>query len=664
MENELSSKVLNKSAQIKRNMIKKNKRKLVKTYGKEAERVVIGKAINAAKKAVEMEENTHKTRIKELVRKSLMQEMDVEVGADRYEDEQDLSQASALMDRLESLLKGFDWYYYMSDDNRSFLAGSLYDKKIGSVVKQLVDLGYGEDAKTLYNQYAPDDKLKMKEAISFSKEYDNNPALKGKQKKLPDALQKSIIKKSKGEIKEDWGGSDQYAMNQSIHRDLGNPTEFPGLSQIMSAAEEAVDFYWDEWPEYKTDREGLIMHAAQMYANKMFPEFMAGMRKMFAPMNEDLDLGHEDNEPHMIKGELYQIGKYSMALYSIMDELEERGGEIDLPAWWQSKITTAKTMISSAKHYLEFELAEPKVDAFIDDMTGKPSMMEEKKKAEDKEGLKYALATNLQKYGRPQSKPSDKPAKLTKSLEKGREKYVKKLKKHIKEEELVDKVSEGFLDRLKAQTKGAGAFVGTGLGNIGRSFMGKDLKNPKLEAGMAKLGQKAKTLEKELADVVNDIDKLFPQTSLNKAPKELQQTIDAYKKLLSQTNQANSAIAAGKVFAQEEPTSQPTSQPTSTPTSTPKSTPARDEKGRFTSTKTSTSTSSLNPISTNYEVTTDTYTYKGKDYPIQIDKKTKEKFFKHEDGRIMDIASIEKFSQAKKKTGSIAEKLAKKLKSE
>ena len=41
------------------------------------------------------------------------------------------------------------------------------------------------------------------------------------------------------------------------------------------------------------------------------------------------------------------------------------------------------------------------------------------------ESLKYALATNLAKYGRPQSKKSDKPAKLTKGLEKGREKYVK-----------------------------------------------------------------------------------------------------------------------------------------------------------------------------------------------------------------------------------------------
>ena len=52
---------------------------------------------------------------------------------------------------------------------------------------------------------------------------------------------------------------------------------------------------------------------------------------------------------------------------------------------------------------------------------------------EQDDSLKYALATNLAKYGRPQSKKSDKPAKLTKSLEKGREKYVKDLKKSMSE---------------------------------------------------------------------------------------------------------------------------------------------------------------------------------------------------------------------------------------
>jgi len=117
----------------------------------------------------------------------------------------------------------------------------------------------------------------MNEKAGFSKEYDNDPALKGGQKDLPDGLQKAIINKS---------------------------------------------------------------------------------------ANEDLDLGHEDNEPHMIKGELYRIGKYAMELYQMVDQFEGEG-EVDFPAWWQAKITTAKNMVSSAKHYLEFELKEPEIDAMV-----------------------------------------------------------------------------------------------------------------------------------------------------------------------------------------------------------------------------------------------------------------------------------------------------------
>jgi hypothetical protein len=52
------------------------------------------------------------------------------------------------------------------------------------------------------------------------------------------------------------------------------------------------------------------------------------------------------------------------------------------------------------------------------------------------ESLKYALATNIAKYGRPQSKKSDKKAKLTKGLEKKREKAVKDLKKSMGEQDM------------------------------------------------------------------------------------------------------------------------------------------------------------------------------------------------------------------------------------
>ena len=83
---------------------------------------------------------------------------------------------------------------------------------------------------------------------------------------------------------------------------------------------------------------------------------------MFAKsLDEDLDLGHEDHEPHMIKSELYQIAKYAIQLYKMVDQFDSEA-EVDFPAWWQSKITKANSMVSSAKHYLEFELAEPAMD--------------------------------------------------------------------------------------------------------------------------------------------------------------------------------------------------------------------------------------------------------------------------------------------------------------
>ena len=79
---------------------------------------------------------------------------------------------------------------------------------------------------------------------------------------------------------------------------------------------------------------------------------------------EDLDLGHQDDEPHMIKSELYKIAKYSLELYKMVDQFEGKG-EVDFPAWWQSKITKATSMVSSAKHYLEFELTEPAMDQAV-----------------------------------------------------------------------------------------------------------------------------------------------------------------------------------------------------------------------------------------------------------------------------------------------------------
>jgi hypothetical protein len=79
----------------------------------------------------------------------------------------------------------------------------------------------------------------------------------------------------------------------------------------------------------------------------------------------DLDLGHQDDEPGMLKSNLYTLGKDVIALYKMVSEFDDMEGEVDFPHWWQSKIIKAKDYITSAKQYLDFEVNEPKIDIMV-----------------------------------------------------------------------------------------------------------------------------------------------------------------------------------------------------------------------------------------------------------------------------------------------------------
>ena len=272
--------------------LKTNKRSFVKRYGKDAEKVMYGRATNMAKKQTE---DMNKEKLRELVKSSLMgpvKEMDVEVGADRYEEEEKLATASHALDMLKDKLKSHDWYYYMSDDNRAYTRGSAQQTELRSIIKDLEGMGYGKEAKELYNEFAP-----------YSE-----------------------------------GGPD-LRMKEAKGKDM--------------------------------DKDGDIDSDDYMAARD------AAIKKAKGEVDEDLDLGHQDNEPHMIKSELYRIGKYAMELYAMLEEFDEMGGEVDFPGWWQAKITTAANNMISAKHYLDFEIKEPAIDAAVDALTGEKPHMEE-----------------------------------------------------------------------------------------------------------------------------------------------------------------------------------------------------------------------------------------------------------------------------------------------
>ena len=471
-----------------------------------------------------------------------------------------------LMQDLERELKQHDWFYYMADDSRSYGKGELQQREIKRLLKMLNN---SPEAIALYNKYAP-----VQGGIDLRIKEEKRPDYPDVDKDgdTEESMEKAL-KDKEANLKE-WGSSDWHYFLDAMHTDLGKPTDAPDIFKVLDVAGDAVDKYWDDWEEYKTDYEGLKMDAAQTYLKTKFPEYFKGMQALFAPMNEeynvgkgmekdhdfdamldhalklhagtpiedlkkvahdftdvnyhrevayledaidmleagkheefedslklfkdevektirsfnesikeslrawnvididgnvtheglsyeealeiakkveghkirptnmmldedydpdqeqlddedeifmpmddegrpleealnpevtkavnrlikglakkydyserdavfaiqaalkqrgfdtvneDLDIGHEDNEPGMIKADLYKIGKYAMDLYKMMDSFEG-AGEVDFPHWWQSKINTAKNMIDGAKHYLEFELKEPTIDATV-----------------------------------------------------------------------------------------------------------------------------------------------------------------------------------------------------------------------------------------------------------------------------------------------------------
>ena len=48
-------------------------------------------------------------------------------------------------------------------------------------------------------------------------------------------------------------------------------------------------------------------------------------------VNEDLDVGHQDDEPGMLKAELARAGKMIQMLYRAIDKYDDQG-EVDFPS--------------------------------------------------------------------------------------------------------------------------------------------------------------------------------------------------------------------------------------------------------------------------------------------------------------------------------------------
>ena len=116
------------------------------------------------------------------------------------------------------------------------------------------------------------------------------------QQDIDTTIKKVVGEEDLEEELNEWGSSDQHFFNQSIHKQLGEPEKMPSpfSSKFEDAVEDAVDFYWDDWEEYKTDRDGLIQNGKRAYLRSYFRDEFAMLVKMFEPASDDGEISEDE----------------------------------------------------------------------------------------------------------------------------------------------------------------------------------------------------------------------------------------------------------------------------------------------------------------------------------------------------------------------------------
>ena len=332
-ERKLTKTELDKREDIIMNM-KKNKRNLVKKYGKDAEAVMYGRATNQAKKQTKpMENDKLKEMIQDALKNPKKTDLNKEGKLSDYGGKRGVTIEKSMTTEGEELkvvnisrvtggmnpvfrVKFNDGFEMRSSTQDEFIDTQYY--KLMNRAIDTYEYGTPIGATSHEDLYTYENK-KQEKPLDESSPNESDP---------PNPLMKDFTYDF-----EDIGQFYLEGFNRP-HKLNNDELEYLGRRIVKQLYKGDIGAAYDDLSRGKG-------------------------------LSEDIDLGHQDNEPGMLKAELYQIGNYAMELYKMMDDLEGQG-EVDFPAWWQSKITTAKNNITGAKHYLEFELKEPAVDDMVD----------------------------------------------------------------------------------------------------------------------------------------------------------------------------------------------------------------------------------------------------------------------------------------------------------
>ncbi len=86
-----------------------------------------------------------------------------------------------------------------------------------------------------------------------------------------------------------------------------------------------------------------------------FRDLLHALKGFREGVNEDMDVGHQDDEPNMLKSTVLKIKESAEELLEKLDKYDDMDGEVDFPNWWQSKIILSKDYIQKAADYLDGE---------------------------------------------------------------------------------------------------------------------------------------------------------------------------------------------------------------------------------------------------------------------------------------------------------------------
>jgi hypothetical protein len=401
-ERKLTKTELDKREDIIMNM-KGNKRDLVKKYGKDAEAVMYGRATNMAKK---QSEGMKDPKLTELIKDALKNPKKADLNKDGKLSDYEEKRGAAIEKSMETnesygssndfggmglIVKGRtskdndlidqaveesgfygvynsqeDYWFFPEEGDQSTI-DRLENKLETIFMKKGADVSY----EAQFNENINEENIGLADIKEMG--YEAGEAafekIKGKFKNKPDHQAYR-----KGFFQGFTDNASSYGLNEEILTE--NKQEAADelqmiMDQLYELSDQAKMIFRNNFPgEYsRLDAYGALDFGTS--SNRYDVTLEGALENLDMEdddegmMQEDLDLGHQDNEPHMLKADLYRIGKYAMELYQMVDEFEGKG-EVDFPHWWQSKIINAKSNLVGAKHYLDFEIKEPAIDAVVD----------------------------------------------------------------------------------------------------------------------------------------------------------------------------------------------------------------------------------------------------------------------------------------------------------